>query len=751
MNPTILTAVECILHLIVIYYLVQGYKLSKSYGFLVLIFAFLLNGIRSLFPLNTLLQTDDSRGFLFPTDYFYIGIAISILFLIGIRTLKSTLIDSYNNFAQSQKTFNTTEQKWKSFIEAIPDYIAIYDTNGKYLFLNRYAEGFSEKDIEGKYCYDFLPEDSKEKMKTTFRKAVETKEIQFFEHSGFGDNRSIRSYNNFIVPIIKDNSIENVLIISRDITEMKGIQKSILENESLLQMAYETTDMGIIRRDLNSDILIFNERAQAHCGVKLKEIPTMEVLEKIHPDDLIRLKQKMEETKNLENDGKYTIEYRILHEGVGYRWVAIEAQYVFEGEGKERHAVATLSTTRDVTSRKNLEQEILEKNKLLEMAYDATEMGVWKHDIATNIFYFNERSQMHHGFDKSEVTFEVLASILHPDDVSELQKAFLRAIGMEGNGKYSQQFRIFHKDKGLRWLSIDAFIATDGEGENKHPIFAVGTSRDITDQKNAELELEKYRNQLEELVEERTKQLSESLEQIQTINLNLTQKDIEISSVNKELEAFSYSVSHDLRAPLRSIDGFSNLIVKKYFDLLPEEGQDYFQRIRNASQKMAALIDDLLKLSRINRTEIHKENINISEIAVSIANDLITLEPDRKGDFIIHPDIIVFADKNLIRIALQNLLANAWKYTRNKQESKIEFGSFIQEQTQVCFIKDNGAGFDMKYVDKLFGAFQRLHSSSEFEGTGVGLATTQRIINRHGGKIWTEAEVDKGATFYFTV
>ena len=243
--------------------------------------------------------------------------------------------------------------------------------------------------------------------------------------------------------------------------------------------------------------------------------------------------------------------------------------------------------------------------------------------------------------------------------------------------------------------------------------------------------------------------------EIQDSNIELEQRvakrTVELEAINKELEAFSYSVSHDLRAPLRSIDGFSNKILKDYGELFDDQGKDYFMRVKNASQHMGHLIDDLIKLARISRIGMNMEEINLSAIARLITTELQESNPERRASFHIQDDMIAKGDRNLLQIALQNLLDNAWKYSKNQTETKIEFGSTQKDKQIIYFITDNGVGFDMRYVDKLFGAFQRLHSLSEFEGTGIGLATVQRIISRHQGTIWADSEVNKGTTFFFTL
>lgn len=244
-------------------------------------------------------------------------------------------------------------------------------------------------------------------------------------------------------------------------------------------------------------------------------------------------------------------------------------------------------------------------------------------------------------------------------------------------------------------------------------------------------------------------------EELQKSNIELEKRvahrTYELEALNKELESFSYSVSHDLRAPLRSIDGFSNKILKDFGSMFNDQGKDYFMRIMKASQTMGHLIDDLLKLARLSRMEMTLTETNISILAESIAEDLKSQEPERKALFTIQPGMLVIADRQLIQIALQNLLGNAWKYTRKKPETLIEFGNFSKNGQTIYFVKDNGVGFDMNYVDKLFGAFQRLHSATEFEGTGIGLATVLRVIRRHKGNIWAEGELNKGATFFFTL
>jgi signal transduction histidine kinase len=268
-------------------------------------------------------------------------------------------------------------------------------------------------------------------------------------------------------------------------------------------------------------------------------------------------------------------------------------------------------------------------------------------------------------------------------------------------------------------------------GNRDEPDILIQAFNDMLDQiQERQGALRKAHDELEQRVEERTAQLA---------------------AANKELEAFSYSVSHDLRAPLRSIDGFSLALLEDYAPRLDEEGKDHLQRIRAATQRMGMLIDDLLNLSRMTRAEIRKELVNLSTLAHSVAGGLQEAQPERRIEFRIEEDLEARADPHLLRVVLENLLGNACKFTSKRTSACVEFGKTHCNGNSAYFVRDNGAGFDPAYANRLFGAFQRLHGTTEFPGTGIGLATVQRIIHRHGGKIWAEGAVEKGATFYFTL
>ncbi|HEY9103375.1 ATP-binding protein [Chitinimonas sp.] len=317
-----------------------------------------------------------------------------------------------------------------------------------------------------------------------------------------------------------------------------------------------------------------------------------------------------------------------------------------------------------------------------------------------------------------------LTSYLHQDDRHLAYKLFTETQDKENTIEF--ECRMLGTNGKTVWVMLVATILPDEAGERHLQGYLI----DISARKSTEIELNHYRNHLEELVEQRTKALA---------------------AANKELEAFSYSVSHDLRAPLRSVDGFSQVLLEDYADKLDDAGRQYLGRIRRATQNMSNLIDDLLNLSKLTRSEVNTQPVNLSELATEVVQELRQNEPEREVSISIMPNLITDADPKLVRVALQNLLANAWKFTARSPQAEIKFGATHIDGQNAFYVSDNGAGFDMAYADKLFGAFQRLHSPQEFEGNGVGLAIVQRIIHRHNGRVWAKGAPGQGATFYFTL
>ena len=381
--------------------------------------------------------------------------------------------------------------------------------------------------------------------------------------------------------------------------------------------------------------------------------------------------------------------------------VLLSASAVKDQEGE---VMGIVVTALDITERKKMEQELRASEQKYKTLVDHALVGIGIHQD-NRIVFANRRMATMLGYSPEEFIGLQIADLIHPAERSAvLSRAHKRQSGSLEPETY--EIRLLKKD-GSSFYALISNGLIDYNGR----VATLITISDITDTK--------ARKELEE--------------------------------ANKELEAFSYSVSHDLRAPLRSIDGFSQALLEDYADKLDDQGREYLRRIRAASQRMAQLINDLLTLSRVTRAEIHFEEVDLSTIVENIAAELKESQPNRDVKFIIAQNVKAYGDSHLLRIVLENLLSNAWKFTSKHKNAVIEFGAKESDGKRVYFVRDDGAGFDMAYVDKLFVPFQRLHEQDEFEGTGIGLATVQRIVHRHGGMVWAEGEVEKGATFYFTL
>lgn len=377
-----------------------------------------------------------------------------------------------------------------------------------------------------------------------------------------------------------------------------------------------------------------------------------------------------------------------------------------------------MSDIRDITERKRTEEALKASEKRYRDLADNAIVGIYQSTLKGDILYVNDAMARMHGFESPDdmISGGALPRYKNPKDMEGLME------NLKKNGKVTNlELETLTAEGGTKNLLVSATL--NGE-------VLSGMVIDITGRKRAEEELRRYQDHLEDLVKERTTRLE---------------------AINKELEAFSYSVSHDLRAPLRGIDGFSQALLDEYVDKLDVQGKDYLRRIRASCQRMAQLIDDLLSLSRVTRSKMARQRVDLSRMVRSIAEELQKAQPEREVEFTIAEGITVNGDAHLLRIALENLLGNAWKFSGKNPQARIEFGMTGHEDKPAYFVRDNGAGFDMAYVDKLFGVFQRLHSSTEFPGTGIGLAMVQHIVHRHGGRVWAEGKVGEGATFYFTI
>ncbi len=386
----------------------------------------------------------------------------------------------------------------------------------------------------------------------------------------------------------------------------------------------------------------------------------------------------------------------------------------------QRTNAELMQLTIDLEDRVALRTESEEKfRNLAETASDA----ILSADSYGNIVYFNPAAERIFSYSSTDIIGRPL-TLLMPERFHDPHRQGVDRFLRTGEARViGKTVELAARRKNGSEFPIDLALSS---WKTREGTFFTAILSDITERKRAEESLERHRSEL-------------------------AQSNAELGAANRELEAFSYSVSHDLRAPLRSIDGFSHALLEDYADKLDEGGRDYLHSVRAATQRMGILIDDLLNLSRMTRTDMRLENADLGAIARSVAVELQKAQPERRVEFLIEEGLEAFVDSHLIRIALENLLGNAWKFTSKRESACIEFGRTHCDGKLTYYVRDDGAGFDPAHAGRLFGAFQRLHDKNEFPGTGVGLATVQRIIHRHGGRIWAEGAVEKGATFYFTL
>jgi len=412
------------------------------------------------------------------------------------------------------------------------------------------------------------------------------------------------------------------------------------------------------------------------------------------------------------------IEFRTKTKDGTYRCMVNRGRVVeTDNEGKPLRIIGTMV---DITDRKLAEEKA---QTLLELGPDAMVVANREGEIT----YVNEQTENIFGYARYELIGQSIESLI-PDRMQKIhvghrQEFYInpktRAMGIDlelyGKHKDGTEFPVE--------ISLSPFESDEG-------ILVASAVRDISERRKEQEELKQHRFHLQDLVEKRTAELRAS---------------------NEELESYSYSIAHDLRTPLRAITSFSQILIKNSKQKLDEEELDSLQRIVKAGKKMARLIDDILELSRITRSNLHLGNVNLSKLGSDIVEHLEQAQPNKKVHWHIQDNLIVKGDSQLLEVALQNLLENAWKYTDISEEAEIEVGKQKVKNEIVYYVKDNGIGFDMEHCNNLFKPFHTLHGSKEIEGSGVGLATAQRVIQRHGGRIWAEAEEDHGAIFYFSL
>jgi len=401
-----------------------------------------------------------------------------------------------------------------------------------------------------------------------------------------------------------------------------------------------------------------------------------------------------------------------------FYWVDTTIVPFFNNQGKPRQYVAIRA---DITARKDMELDSVHLAAIVKSSDDA----IVGKDLDGNVTSWNAGAEKIFGYSATEMVGESISRLIPPERHDE-ERQILEKIRRSESVQHFETVRQA-RDGRLINISVTTSPIKDSTGRI---VGASKVARDITESKRAEAEIRRLNAELEQRVIQRT---------------------AELEAANHELEAFSYSVSHDLRAPLRAVNGFAGIVLEEFGSQLPEEGRRHLQRVCNGAKRMGELIDDLLSFSRLNRQLVNRQAVNTARLVQKALNDLAPQQQGRTIEIRVGELPPCQGDPALLRQVWVNLMSNAIKYTRGREPAVIEIGCEQGAGADIYFVRDNGTGFDMRYADKLFGVFQRLHRADEFEGTGVGLAIVQRIVHRHGGRTWADAKVDRGAIFYFTL
>jgi PAS domain S-box-containing protein len=531
-------------------------------------------------------------------------------------------------------------------------------------------------------------------------------------------------------PVVEDGAVVRVIGNIIDITQRKRAEEQLRESEEDFRTLAEVVPQIVWMTDPEGKNTYFNQQWVDYTGMTLEESYGDGWNTPFHPDDRQPAWDAWQ--RATQDDVPYALECRLRRADGAYRWWLIRGAPLRDESGT---ILKWFGTCTDIEEIKQTEHDLQQSQALLQAAMDRSQAGIAIADAPDGrLRYVNQAGLFIRGGSEAEVVDQVDAAryveswhILHHDGTAYADDEVPLARAVLHGETSEAEFIIRRDDHEDRVVLARAAPIRDEEGM---VTAGVVVFHDITERKQAEEEVRRLNRELEQRVVSRTAQLE---------------------AANRELESFAYSVSHDLRAPLRAIDGFTQMVIEDAGERLEAADLEHLGRARGAAQRMASLIDDLLVLSRASRTDLVRRGVDLSALAEEVAAELREAEPERSVDLAVMPGMEVTADPTLLRVIVSNLLGNAWKFTSRHETARIEVGETDAAGERAFFVRDDGAGFDLAKARHLFGAFQRFHAPEEFDGSGIGLATVQRLVARHGGRLWAEAEVEKGATFSFTL
>ena len=626
---------------------------------------------------------------------------------------------------RTEAELHAKEQQYHQIVETTQEGIWVVNAKGITTFVNRrMAEilGYEQKEILGLTSFDFMFSEDREKIVADIDAERRKEHRQLDLRLRHKDGEAMWALVTANPILDAQGEFAGSVGLLSDITKRKVVEEELRESEARFQSFMNNLAGFAFIKDHQGRYVFVNSTWEKLFGRPLAEITGMTDAE-LFPGTMATT-FKGSDAQLRESKKPLQVVETLYHGEDPHSYFV--SKFLIPGEAPGEELIGGVAV--DITDRLQMQEQLREiqarSQAILNSALDA----VVTIDHNGKIVEFNPAAEKMFGHRQADVLGRNMGEVIVPPELRERHQQSLERCVQTGESHILG-----------RLIEIDAMRADGSQfpveltinrvEQGPRPLFT-GFIRDISKRREAEQEIRQLNTSLEKRVNERT---------------------AELQATNKELESFCYSVSHDLRAPLRAIDGFSQALEEDYATVLDQDGKNYLDRVRKATRRMALLIDDLLELSRVTRAELKMQDVDLSQMARLVMEELQHGDPERKVEWVGAPRLRAKGDPRLLRVALENLLGNAWKFTRTQPNPRIEFGVTVQNEQTVYFVRDNGAGFDMNYADKLFGVFQRLHSANEYEGTGVGLANVQRVIHRHGGSIWADAKVNQGATFYFTL